>query len=495
MHCDGSLVGFENGVAPSSRSTAIPLIGTVFRLNDLIGGLVLSRKMSVRDSWSRSRLLSHQRGAFLAMVRYARAASPFYRELYRGIDLTDGLDPTSLPVTSKRQVMDNFEAVVADKRLCRAELERHLAHPSGDECLFGEYRIVATAGTSGLRGIFVYDRAAWRFVLANTFRCHRIIGIKARVPYRMRICSVGADNPMHMTTRIPMSGDVGLFRLMHIEAADPIARQVAALNSFQPEALVPYPSVAALLAREQIAGRLSIHPKVVATHSEVLTPEMARLIEEAWGTRPFNHYGLTEEPHVGTDCAMHAGLHLFEDTAMVEVVDDDYRPVPDGQTGTRWLLTNLYNRAQPLIRYEVTDMLCRSAVPCPCGRPFGLVEAIGGRAEDVLRLPRGDGPGVVIVSPMVISLAIESFTAVREYVSEHDESGIHLRLVVPDPTERMHIETQLPKRLSADIARQGALAPVITLDFVEAIERSARPMGKLNVVARRRGRISVKAAQ
>jgi len=53
----------------------------------------------------------------------------------------------------------------------------------------------------------------------------------------------------------------------------------------------------------------------------------------------------------------------------------------------------------------------------------------------------------------------------------------------------------LPKRLSADIARQGALAPVITLDFVEAIERSARPMGKLNVVARRRGRISVKAAQ
>src|ERR1051326_1849919 len=90
MHCDGSLVGFENGVAPSSRSTAIPLIGTVFRLNDLIGGLVLSRKMSVRDSWSRSRLLSHQRGAFLAMLRYARAASPFYRELYRGIHLTDG---------------------------------------------------------------------------------------------------------------------------------------------------------------------------------------------------------------------------------------------------------------------------------------------------------------------------------------------------------------------------------------------------------------------
>src|ERR1051326_9110313 len=88
MHCDGSLVGFENGVAPSSRSTAIPLIGTVFRLNDLIGGLVRSRKMRVRDSRSLSRPLSHQPGACLAMGVYARAASPFYLELYRGFDVT-----------------------------------------------------------------------------------------------------------------------------------------------------------------------------------------------------------------------------------------------------------------------------------------------------------------------------------------------------------------------------------------------------------------------
>lgn len=70
---------------------------------------------------------------------------------------------------------------------------------------------------------------------------------------------------------------------------------------------------------------------------------MAQLIERAWGSKPFNHYGLTEDPHAAADCAVHAGLHLFEDTAMIEVVDDEYRPVPGGRMGTRYLLTNLYN--------------------------------------------------------------------------------------------------------------------------------------------------------
>jgi hypothetical protein len=128
--------------------------------------------------------------------------------------------------------------------------------------------------------------------------------------------------------------------LRHIEATAPISQQVAVLNRFQPHALLPYPSIAALLAREQMAGRLAIRPEMVATHSELLTPEMARLIEQAWGRKPFNHYGLTEEPHIGTDCALHTGIHLFEDTSMIEVVNDDYQPVPDGTTGTRYLLTN-----------------------------------------------------------------------------------------------------------------------------------------------------------
>lgn len=312
------------------------------RAIDLAAGVLIAQRFAVRDAWSQPRTFAHQAQAFRKIVQHAARASPFYRDLYHSIDLDAGLEPSHLPVLDKRRLMENFDAVVTDQRLRRVDLDRHLANAVRDEMLFDTYRIVATAGTSGLRGIFVYDRAAWRVVLANTIRFQRFAGIVPRLHRRVSIYSIGADNPMHLTSRIPMSGNVGLFRLLHLQATDPIDRLICALNDFQPDVVFPYPSVAALLAREQLAGHLVIAPRVIATHSEMLTPEMARLMEQAWGTKPFNHYGLTEEPHVAADCAMHAGLHLFEDTAMIEVVDDDFRPVSDGMSGTRYLLTNLY---------------------------------------------------------------------------------------------------------------------------------------------------------
>jgi len=388
-------------------------------------------------------------------------------------------------VVNKRVLMENFNAVVTDPRLRLDALQQHLANLHGDDCYLGQYRVVATAGTSGLRGVFVYDREAWRIILANTLRWHRFIGIRPRLPRRIRICSIGADNSMHVSNRIPVSGDVGLFRLMPIKATESLGRQVALLNAFQPDVLLPYASVAALLAREQIDGRLAIHPRVVATHSELLTAEMTMLIERAWGNRPFNHYGLTEEPHVGSDCALHEGIHLFEDTTMIEVVDDEYRRVRDGQMGTRFLLTNLYNLVQPLIRYDITDMLCLSEQPCGCGRPFALIKSVGGRAEDMLTLARADGTGDIAVSPMVVTLAVESFLGIREYMADHGPEGIRLFLVLADDGDRQRIETELPQRLHGDLERQGAIMPTLTISFVDALDRSAQRMGKISLVERR----------
>jgi phenylacetate-coenzyme A ligase PaaK-like adenylate-forming protein len=155
--------------------------------------------------------------------------------------------------------------------------------------------------------------------------------------------------------------------------------------------------------------------------------------------------------------------------------------------GSRYLLTNLYNRAQPLIRYEVTDMLCRSPALCPCGRPFALLSSIGGRAEDMLRLPRADGrEGTVTVTPMVIGLAVEAFIGVREYAVEHDGQGIRMRLVVPDEADCRRILDELPARIVSDLARHGAAAPPIAIEFIGQLPRSEQRMGKIAVVARRK---------
>jgi phenylacetate-coenzyme A ligase PaaK-like adenylate-forming protein len=139
------------------------------------------------------------------------------------------------------------------------------------------------------------------------------------------------------------------------------------LNLFQPESLFTYPSIASLLAIEQLEGRLHIHPQVVETGAEVRTEQMEQNIRRAWSVAPFNVYGTTEGGPCNVDCSYHRGIHVFEDLVLMEVVDERNQAVPDGLPGSKVLITNLFNFTQPLIRYEVTDMLTISPEPCPCG--------------------------------------------------------------------------------------------------------------------------------
>ena len=170
---------------------------------------------------------------------------------------------------------------------------------------------------------------------------------------------------------------------LRLNATDPIADTVARLNDFRPDSLVGYASVHRLLAEGQLAGRLRISPVAVMSASEVLTDDTRRLVEEAWG------------------------LHLYEDLVITEVVDQTNRPVPPGTFGAKILVTVLFSRTQPLIRYEMSDSVRLTERRCPCGRPFALLDGIQGRSEDVLHLPGRTGNSIA-VHPLVFHDVLES---------------------------------------------------------------------------------------
>jgi phenylacetate-coenzyme A ligase PaaK-like adenylate-forming protein len=125
-------------------------------------------------------------------------------------------------------------------------------------------------------------------------------------------------------------------------------------------------------------------------------------LQEVFGVRPFDVYG-SSEGLFGSECEHHQGIHLFEDTTLVENVDADGQPVPPGQRGARLLVTNLYNLVQPLLRLEVTDIVTLDPDPCPCGRILTRMKTIYGRSDDVLSLCARDG-GQVAVHPLHFAL-------------------------------------------------------------------------------------------
>jgi phenylacetate-coenzyme A ligase PaaK-like adenylate-forming protein len=443
-------------------------------LPDLARALRVARGLEGHDKWDPEKLCAHQRRRLLAIVRHAAAHSPYYRERFAGVELSDDVDLAALPTLDKATMLENFDRLTTDPRITLSAVEQHMTElertdPRTDPKLFGEYRALASGGTSGLRGLFVYGRADWAEVIGGyAHYVDSYLDLAPRLP-RRRVATVVPDHPLHISGRFNRTLDVGLHRMLRLDARAPVDDLVEGLNRFQPEYLPTYPSLAALLAERQLAGQLRIAPRVILTTGEVCTAEMGRRIVAAWGQQPFNAYGASETGYIAAECNRHTGLHVFEDQVQIEVVDDEYRPVPAGEPGSRLLVTNLFNRTQPLIRYELDDLLTLSSHPCPCGRPFPLLESVGGRREDVLELPAAAG-GTVDVHPVTLHSPLNGLAELSEYRIAYRDGELRVEAVLNGGEER-RICAEVESRLAGGLARHGAQTPPIRVESVTEMPR------------------------
>ena len=242
--------------------------------------------------------------------------------------------------------------------------------------------------------------------------------------------------------------------------------------------LTGFPSLLAVLAGEQQAGRLRIAPSSVMTSSELRTPEMTAAIRDAWGQEPWDMYALTEIGILGAECERHAGIHVFEDLVAVEVVDDHGDRVPDGEVGRQMLVTNLSNRLQPTIRLAVSDMVAIEPEPCPCGRPYARLRAIEGRTDDVLSI------GGVMVHPLQFAPVAQA-REVREFQVVQENGGLRVRVALHDDAQALVVSERLERELTEGLRRIGVTAPSVHVETCDGIERDPARMGKLQLVVAR----------
>jgi phenylacetate-coenzyme A ligase PaaK-like adenylate-forming protein len=422
-----------------------------------------------RDRWSPEQLGEYQRERLRAVIRYAVEHSPYYRAaLGPGAETAE---LSALPTLSKRVLMEQFDRIVTDRRLHVADLERFLSRANAGALYRGEYRIFSTSGTTGVPGLFVYSHAEFAQWVAVFVRSFARLGLTPET----RIVGVGAPTSLHLSQQVIAAMQAGRRGAPRISVATPVDEMVAALQGYQPEVLGGYPSVLALLAEEQLQGRLEIAPRVVLTTSEVLTEDAAARIEAAW-TKPVEGYFTTEVGVVAAGSLDHVGMHVCEE-AIVEVVDDGGHPVRPGQPGARVLLTNLVNRTQPLIRYELTDSVELAAGPDPSGRPFDRIARIDGRSDDVLRLPAPAG-GTVAVHPYRLRAPFVRLLDVLQYQVVHRPSGLHVRIVA---RRGVDVADAVRSALEAAVREAGARCPV-EVELVDEIAREPGPAAKVKLV-------------
>lgn len=359
------------------------------------------------DLWLTSRqgstaIVRKQRERLSALVAYARTHSPFYRELYRGVP-PETVPLEALPSVRKPDLMAHFDDWVTDPAVTWELAEAFVGDPSKiGQRFLGRYSATVTSGSIGVRGITLHDSEARQLYgalsqLRTLTPLHEILRIStaySRRGYRSAIiASTGGHHGMESGRASRVLQNPTLADTVRIfSCSAPVSELVEQLNAFQPTQLMVYPSTGLVLARAQQAGHLRIRPIQIFSGAETLEPEGRIEIEQSFGCRVRDNYGANEMPFMAFDCR-YGWLHLNTDWLVLEPVDRDHQPVPPGQASHSALLTNLANRIQPFIRYEMGDSVTVRADPCPCGSVFPAIRVVG-RASEVLTLHKLDGTSV-----------------------------------------------------------------------------------------------------
>ena len=415
-----------------------------------------------RLGWDAGRLAAFQRDRLRALLARAIAGSPFHAARLRGVDPDrfELADLARLPVMTKADMMENFDAATTDRRLSRDLVERHLARAVTDpSLLLGEYVVLVSGGSSGRRGLFVQTAEQYAEFAASVTRRPLVATVAAAgglPPAGLVIGMVGAGSPVHSSglscvtaTRPPVS-------LVSAPASLPIAEIVRKLNAAQPPNLLAYAAKLAELAREQREGRLTLNLRSVASFAETISRPERIAVTEAFGVPVIDLFASTEGL-VGHSEPGGTVLTFASDTCLAECTDDEGQPVPDGVASSKVLVTNLHNLTQPIIRYELTDRFT------PAGTSAGgaLRASVEGRSDDLFRYAEGS------VHPFVIGAPLLHAQAVREFQVRQTKHGAEIAAV----TDAGFDPSAVVAAVAESLRQAGVARPQVGFRRVGALDR------------------------
>ena len=160
-------------------------------------------------------------------------------------------------------------------------------------------------------------------------------------------------------------------------------------NSSKPSVILAY--VNAIYELSNFAKKENIkisHQKSIISTSGVLYPFLRKEIEIIFGCKVYDQYGSREVSCIASECEYHNGLHISEETIILEIVDENGNECPIGVEGDV-LVTSLVNYAMPIIRYKIGDRAIMEPGFCKCGRFHKRLKNVVGRSMDNFKLRDG----------------------------------------------------------------------------------------------------------
>jgi phenylacetate-CoA ligase len=432
-------------------------------------GKAMAQAMAT-ERMSSAGLAELQERKLRGLLRHAVDHSPFYARLYAGLDV-ERIALAYLPTVNKRLLQDNFDEVVTDRRLTRDGVRAFCAQPpSGPPWHLGEFAVLMSSGTSGERGHFVIDGPALADAIAAGFRQSNRGVDPRKPPEQQRIAAVMLIEPFDAAGMLMRLIPESVGPKLLVDIRQDFARVCRQLNEFQPTLLSSFPYMLRMLSEAADDGRLSIRPGRITSSGDVLTASDRACVRRSLGCEPYDYYCSTEVPYIAWEGDDHDGLYVNADYCVVESVDAAHRPVAPGRLGDKLLLTNLSNRAMPLIRYEMSDQVEYLPAGGGLAGPLPRIRTVAGRVEHTLQLP--GAAGRVPLVPEHIDEYVGGLEGLVNYqVIQEEAARLTVNYIVRPPADAITVGQTIRIGLLRCFDRYGVTPDVrIDLHAVEQLE-------------------------
>lgn len=393
---------------------------------------------------SKAKIEAYQLSQLKSLIEYAKEHATFYKETLSDFEINSLNDIKKLPIINKNIMMDNFDhlntvSLSKDEVMAVAvekELNKDYLGYYKDEFVIG-----LSSGTSGNKGLYITPKALTErlpFVfLARSGIPLRYLPFK--ILFMLRVFSQGFNDI-----------NSPIISLNYLSTMTPVDKIIKEINQRRINILMAPPSLCRMLL--SVAHLIRKPLKMIVTYAEVLEKEEKVRLSEVFGCRVIEIYQ-GSEGQFASACS-HGNLHINEDLIYVELLDENHHDVNTPHiAASHMIATNLVNLAQPLIRYEMNDLIVLDD-PCPCGSSFRTIEKILGRNDDILYFKKKDGSIQHIFPDLFSRWIITSSENIREYkVIQHMD---HSLMILLDPiTSRdqneliQHVNSRLRTELSA----------------------------------------------
>lgn len=428
---------------------------------------------------SREEIIRLREKKLREMLACAYDHSAYYHRAFAEAGITKKQIPilplTSFPVIDKTILMEHFDELVTVSDLKQEELRRFDAEESTDQKKFkGKYHVVHSSGSTGTPGYFVYDEAAWSQMLLGIIRAAlwdmtmpQILKLLWKGP---RIVYIAATDGRYGGAMAVGDGIEGVHaHQLFLDVKTPLAEWIRQIRDFKPNMVIGYPSAIKILGELVENGEVELNVFRVVSCGEPLGASLRNYLEEAFQADVVNIYGASESLALGVETSHADGMVLFDDLNYIEMVD-----------GAMYL-TSLYNFAQPLIRYHISDKLSLKEPNPGSAYPFTMAGNIMGRNEDMMWFENEQGERDFLHPLVIEGFCLEGLLDYQ--FRQLGSAAFEMLAEVPDRRRIQEIRLEMVNQMGRILKEKNLEYVSFSIRFVEAIHPDQRTGKKQLIVA------------